>query len=262
MVKIELVPGKRYLHQGQRIVLQRVLDLQYVLGEYEATGALDRFLISQLEPDTAIDQGSGKPAEQDLLAIPDEAWQKAQRKLDAIRPVLAARGDLAIVEEAAQAAGVTVNTLYRWLRAYDQTNSVRSLVDQPRTGGKGKSRLDASLDAIIQRALETYLTRQKLPVVKVIQQVRSQCQQAGLSVPSASTVRRRVDAISEERKMQGRWGKKAAREKFEPLKGSFPGADAPLAVVQIDHTLVDVILVDEVYRKPVGRPWLTVALDV
>jgi putative transposase len=32
--------------------------------------------------------------------------------------------------------------------------------------------------------------------------------------------------------------------------------------VQIDHTPVDVIIVDEIYRLPIGRPYLTVAIDV
>jgi putative transposase len=33
-------------------------------------------------------------------------------------------------------------------------------------------------------------------------------------------------------------------------------------VVQIDHTLVDVVIVDELKRLPLGRPWLTLAIDV
>jgi putative transposase len=36
----------------------------------------------------------------------------------------------------------------------------------------------------------------------------------------------------------------------------------PLEVVQIDHTLVDVVVVDELERLPLGRPWLTLAIDV
>jgi hypothetical protein len=36
----------------------------------------------------------------------------------------------------------------------------------------------------------------------------------------------------------------------------------PLDVVQIDHTPADVIVVDEHDRQPIGRPWLTLALDV
>src|SRR5262249_54527336 len=36
----------------------------------------------------------------------------------------------------------------------------------------------------------------------------------------------------------------------------------PLDVLQIDHTPVDLILVDEAVRRPIGRPWLTLAMDV
>jgi putative transposase len=32
--------------------------------------------------------------------------------------------------------------------------------------------------------------------------------------------------------------------------------------VQIDHTPLDIILVDEIYRKPLQRPWVTLAFDV
>ena len=35
-----------------------------------------------------------------------------------------------------------------------------------------------------------------------------------------------------------------------------------MALVQIDHTLVDVIVVDSVTRMPIRRPWLTLAIDV
>jgi len=38
--------------------------------------------------------------------------------------------------------------------------------------------------------------------------------------------------------------------------------DLPLDLVQIDHTLMDIIVVDREQRLPIGRPWLTLAIDV
>jgi putative transposase len=32
--------------------------------------------------------------------------------------------------------------------------------------------------------------------------------------------------------------------------------------VQIDHTPIDLIVVDPIERNPIGRPWITVAIDV
>lgn len=52
-----------------------------------------------------------------------------------------------------------------------------------------------------------------------------------------------------------------AKEQYDLHKGPFPGADFPLSIVQIDHTQVDIILVDEKYRQPLQRPFLTLAID-
>jgi putative transposase len=35
-----------------------------------------------------------------------------------------------------------------------------------------------------------------------------------------------------------------------------------MELLQIDHTLVDVIVIDQEQRLPIGRPWLTLAIDV
>ena len=36
----------------------------------------------------------------------------------------------------------------------------------------------------------------------------------------------------------------------------------PLQVVQVDHTQVDIMIVDQATREPAGRPWITLAIDV
>jgi putative transposase len=41
-----------------------------------------------------------------------------------------------------------------------------------------------------------------------------------------------------------------------------PGMGTILEQVQMDHTVIDVIVVDERERQPIGRPYLTVAIDV
>ena len=35
-----------------------------------------------------------------------------------------------------------------------------------------------------------------------------------------------------------------------------------MEIVQIDHTLVDLFVVDAVNRQPLQRPWLTMAIDI
>ena len=261
---IKLLPGSPHLYQGHRVKLLRVLDLQYVIVEYTVTGATERCAIHALQPLPAPEtDGAAAAPPDDIFRISDEAWEKAQHKLTILQPILADRGNATLVDEVARTHQVSRGSLYRWLRCYDQTSSVISLVERPRLGGKGQSRVTPQLEEIIRANIEIhYKTNQKKPATKVYLEIQQQCRLAGLIPPGLNTVRRRIQQLSEREKVRTRWSKKMAREQFEPLKGEFPGADFPLAVVQIDHTLVDLILVDEQYRKPLARPHLTVALDV
>ncbi|OAN93062.1 transposase [Sulfitobacter geojensis] len=60
---------------------------------------------------------------------------------------------------------------------------------------------------------------------------------------------------------KAREGAKAARQKFAPVTGENK-ASQPLEIVQIDHTPADIILVDSFERQPIGRPWVTLAIDI
>lgn len=107
-----------------------------------------------------------------------------------------------------------------------------------------------------------YLTRQRKSQRKVCEEVRRRCLEAGEPPPHDNTARNRIRALSGELVAARRLGRKTADLDFRPHEGQFPGADWPLSVVQIDHTKIDIILVDDHYRRPVGRPWITLAFDV
>ncbi len=84
---------------------------------------------------------------------------------------------------------------------------------------------------------------------------------AGLKPPSLKAVRARVSARSLRDRVKAREGAKAAGNRFRQVKvGLRP--ERPLQLVQIDHTKVDIMLVDDVTRACIGRPWLTLVLDV
>jgi transposase InsO family protein len=59
-----------------------------------------------------------------------------------------------------------------------------------------------------------------------------------------------------------REGSKRVREQLGVVSISTLRADLPLDTVQIDHTLVDVSLVDREHRLSIGRPWLKLATDI
>ena len=77
-------------------------------------------------------------------------------------------------------------------------------------------------------------------VTAVVEEVQLQCFKNKIeNKPHADTIQR-IAALSDLLKLEKRKGRKAAAEKYEPIKGYFPGSDFPLAVVQIDHTPMDV----------------------
>jgi putative transposase len=77
-----------------------------------------------------------------------------------------------------------------------------------------------------------------------------------LPTPNYRTVMRRVAAVDARLAATRREGAKAARDKFGPIGASNLRPQRPMEVLQIDHTPVDVIVVDQEQRRPYRDPHL------
>ncbi len=87
-------------------------------------------------------------------------------------------------------------------------------------------------------------------------EIRRRCLHAALPAPGRNTVAHR---LAEHRDAQ------AALLADEPGAQIPPGnfvATAPLEIVQVDHTQSEVEVVDDWFRRAIGRPWLSVAIDI
>ena len=114
---------------------------------------------------------------------------------------------------------------------------------------------EATLRRVVQ---EVYLTPQRPTAAEVGRAVAGRCRAEKLRPPSSSTVRRRLRALPiADRRERGE-----GHPEIKPVHGHVPAVRFPLDVVQVDHTPMDLILVDPIDREPIGRPWLTVAIDV
>lgn len=257
--KLSLQPGAPVEFEGRRYTIRRIVDLDTVLIADNQSGDIRSIRIEALQSAMAPPRLVTTP---DLTDIPERAWNVAQTRFEAIRPLLdkpsRTRAD---VREVAEQAGFSVATFYKWLDAFESEGRVTALLPHQRSD-KGATRLSLEVEAIIKGVIEEeYLSKQKKRESHVCRVVRRRCLSAGLTPPHDNTVRSRIAAIAEELKIARRKGRKAAEAKFSPIEGSFPGADWPLAVVLIDHTKLDIILVDDILRRPIGRPWITLAID-
>lgn len=193
--------------------------------------------------------------------VNDTKWDVGKQRADVIRPLAEQRKcSKASISTAAQTLQLSERYIYQLVKTCRVSQGLlTSLIPKKPDGSKGRSRLLKQQDSLIHTVIEElYLTPQKLSPARIVEEVRKRCVEKTIVTPSEATIRRRLCSILCARlKIRGE-----NSTSTEPIVGCFPEVDYPLSVVQIDHTLVDIILVDPIDRLPIGRPYLTLAIDV
>ncbi|MBV8855362.1 MAG: transposase [Acidobacteria bacterium] len=168
------------------------------------------------------------------------------------------------------------NTLYRWFRNYEASGrSVHALVPATDRRVSGKPRFSPNPDIsnavvnIINAVIEEkFLSRHRPTIASVWETVvariasenefRNAAEQ--LPIPHRTSIYRRVKKLDPYDVMRARFGPRIADQRFDAV-GQGPRPSRPLERVEIDHTKLDLLVVDPMLRLPVGRPWLTLAVD-
>ena len=259
-------PGDFVRHDGERYIVIEISDLRLALCRCLATKATAHLPLAELVPD-AEDQSASPPRARqvDLATVPQQNWDEATATMIQIRKLAAKGRHRRSAEEIAEVAReleCSSRTVHRLLAKYDRMPSVEVFFSKERAD-KGRGRLANAVEEVIAKAIRSTLMKREYGTYKDTHlEVKRICLEKNLHVPGMWVIRDRFLSISEADRVASRHGNKKAKEKFTPLMGSFPGADYPLAVVQIDHTPADLIIVDDIYRKSIGRPYLTLAIDV
>ncbi len=191
-------------------------------------------------------------------------WDEACRREEALRNLLNRNPDgmkRRDVTDLAWELGLSRATTYRMIRLFRAGGTVTSLMDRTRGRRDGFRTLDKDREEIIRQTIASfYLKPTRPPFSKLCRQVQVSCAKAGLETPNWRTIKARVEDIDLQTRGQQR-GETEIVKATTPTPGGYR-ASRPLEIVQIDHTKVDAFVVDEETRQPVGRPWLTLALDV
>ncbi|WP_431105194.1 hypothetical protein [Sinorhizobium meliloti] len=151
-------------------------------------------------------------------------------------------------------------TAYRLIKLFRAGETVMSLVDRKRGRPAGHRVLDDKREEIIRTTINRhYLTRNRPTVSQLVRDVQTNCISAGLKRPHRRTIKARLEEIELQRRAKRR--ETEIVKQTQAVPGVF-AASRPLQVVQVDHTKADIFVVDEETRQPIGRPWLTLAMDV
>ncbi len=202
--------------------------------------------------------------EQGVATLPDQAWERARRRAEIIGPLAQSEPvGHAAADAAAQALGVSRRQVYALIRRARQgAGLVTDFAPGQSSGGKGKGRLPEPVERIIRELLQRrFLTKQKRSLAAFHREVAQACKAQKLRVPTRNTLALRIAGLDPLKTVRRREGQDASRE-LQGVGGIPPAVSEPLEQVQIDHTVIDLIVVDAHDRQPIGRPYLTLAIDV
>jgi putative transposase len=254
-------PGEKFLFQGAPVRIVRLIDLDKieVAGSNKKPIEVSRKELVQI-PEDFVAKNSNE-----IFALSEKDLALANTRHNTIRPIIASPGDGAVVKKVSRDQKVPVTTLYRWVDLFRKSGgAIESLAEGRGKSLDGRKLLEPALEEIIANAIEKkYLTLGRKSITKVIEEVAVQCRSKKLKPPHDNTIRSRIHDLDEREVMGKRQGKGKAKDVYGDRPGEFPDPVHALQLVQIDHTPIDLILVDPTHNLPLkGRPILTTALDV
>lgn len=219
------------------------------------------------------------PKENTLLNTTDEALETAKLR----RLYVKAVKDLPNTESAFRSAIQTTweqlqapesqphwTTVFRWKKRYiDAGLDILALVDDATNRGNRNARYPAEVIEIVEKAIEErYLQLERHTIQEtldyatslVTSENRLRPQSAQLCIPSRRLVTSRIEKIPAFDRYAARHGRMAATRRFRSVQNHRSTA-APLERVEIDHTPLDLMVIDDDTGLPLGRPYITACID-
>jgi putative transposase len=193
-----------------------------------------------------------------------DEWRLALEREAIIRPLATMRKlSVTLIEDATRELQLSRTVFYDLLRRYKQRPQTSSLLPLKRGRECKATFLDKPREELLNSCIQDFYLRMERPsLAALVHEVRLQSSLQRLQPPNYRTIRARVGELDLKVSLQKREGAKKAREQVGRVSISSLRPESPMELIQIDHTPVDVIVVDQEQRLPIGRPWLTLAIDV
>jgi putative transposase len=193
---------------------------------------------------------SNRPVNDPLTdTFQEDVTDEAMRRFAVLRPHFEEGVPLAA---SARAAGVPIRTAQRWLVRFE-ARGLSGLSRRVRSD-QGHRKFPDPLVSVVEGLA---LRKPLLPNSVIHRRVATMAVQKGWRVPSYSTVHAIIRALDPAMVTLAQDGAAAYRDRYELIHRH--RADAPNAMWQADHTMLDLLILDA--NGTVVRPWLTIIMD-
>ena len=173
----------------------------------------------------------------------DQDWQAALRQAEVLRrlPPRPSAGEIA---DAMADLSVSRATLFRRLRRFRAEGRASALVVGKAGRRLGVDPLDPELKSIVDQNIATfYATAEKPSLTQLRKRIATDCGPHLLKPPSIRRLKAYLGTLDAEALTRKREGKARADARFLALPGGL-SVERAMQIVQIDHTKVDVTVVD------------------
>ncbi|WP_193087953.1 Mu transposase C-terminal domain-containing protein [Advenella sp. FME57] len=267
------------INPDKSIVAERISDGQVSCwASDELLKAFTEGTLTFLDP---VSNGeSGSHYQRPITDLNDDIRSELERRIayvSAVREVAPSVHTLGtftpIVNAVAQRIGdprpPSFTTLYKWVSKVTLYGEFRALIPRYDRRGPRHSRQDPRIIELFEESVQSAFSQSPQATIgKVIDKVRTLVTQENAlrpescryKIPSQATCYRMFALLDQYEQTVLREGKRIAMRKFK-LAGAGAVSTRILERVEIDHTPLDLFLIDEETSLPLGRPTLTIVLD-
>jgi putative transposase len=158
-------------------------------------------------------------------------------------------------------------TIYRWWLNFSQSDyNPTCLAPDFKGRGNRESKVSKVVDALMEQAVEGAISGKKINISSAHRRVRRKVRQYNLKngtkhkYPKYESLRKRFNKKTPYEVLAAKKGERVAKREFRRMGKKILTSYA-LERVEVDHTVLDLFVVHEEYRIPLGRPYLTQLVD-
>ena len=162
-------------------------------------------------------------------------------------------------------------TVIAWTKRYqDSGNDIYALRERTDRKGNRKERFPKEVESISLNSVDAIYMVQPRKTIKdttdhavtmVKRENRLRPAKGALPLPTYKYISNLISKIPEMDKYAARHGAEAARVRYRYVGGGHV-VNAPLDRGEIDHSLLDIFVIDDRTYLPLGRPYLTCCVDI